>query len=250
MKKNYNNIIIIVLLVVTGVFFHGKQINNFPSHIHAWAQSDRYALALGFLNNNLNFFKPETFVINHQFPNKWKEPASASTTAVDFPLHDYISAVLMKVFNTNAPWVFRSYILIYSFIGLFFVFKLAKLVTGDLLKSAIITIFAATSPVFVYYQAGFLPTIPSLANAFIGIYFYALYIKTERNRFFNISLFFLTLAALSRTTFAIPLIAILGFEFLRILNHKSYFFPKILPVLFSVSSILIYFLYNNYLTMR
>ncbi len=248
MKNKFNNITILLIIVFLGVLFHKNFINEYPSNIHAWAQSDRYALAVGFTKNGLNFFKPETFVLNHQFPNNWEKPANTSITAVDFPMHDYIPAVIMKFLNTNAPWVFRLYVLIYSFIGLFFVFQLAKLLTGDFLKSVFITLFAATSPVFVYYQAGFLPTIPSLSNAFVGIYFYAYYLSTEKNRFFNISILFLTLATLSRTTFAIPLIAILGLEFLRILNQKTHLKPKIIPVVISLFSILAYFFYNNYLT--
>lgn len=248
MKNKFNNITILLIIVFLGVLFHKNFINDYPSNIHAWAQSDRYALAVGFTNNGLNFFKPETFVLNHQFPNNWEEPANTSTTAVDFPMHDYIPAVIMKLLNTNAPWVFRLYVLIYSFFGLFFIFQLAKLLTGDFLKSVFITLFAATSPVFVYYQAGFLPTIPSLSNAFAGIYFYAYYLSNDKNRFFNISILFLTIAALSRTTFAIPLIAILGLELLRIINQKTHLKPKIIPVVISVFSILAYFFYNNYLT--
>jgi hypothetical protein len=176
-----------------------------------------------------------------------KVPADESITAVDFPVHDYIPAIFMNLSNNNSPWLFRLYILLYSFVGLFFLFRLSQLLTNDIFKSTFIILFAATSPVYVYYQSGFLPTIPSLSNAIIGIYFFTLHLKSQKNKHFNLSILFVTLAALSRTTFVIPLIAIFGFEFIRVLQRKTQIKAKIIPVLISVSVILIYFFYNNYL---
>lgn len=246
-KKHCRNLIAILIIVLLGFIFHKNYINEFPSYKHAWAQSDRYALAKGFVNNDLNFFKPETFVLNHQFPDDWKTPSETSITAVDFPIHDFIPAVFMKATGISSPSIFKTYTLLYSFIGLFYLFKLTNHLTKSFTKSIFALIFAATSPIFVYYQSGFLPTIPSLANAFIGIYFYTKYLSSTKNIDFNKSILFLTLGALSRTTFAIPLIAVLGLELFRIIQKKTPFAPKITPVLLSISVILFYILYNTYL---
>ena len=240
-QQNFSAIIIIIFL---GILFHYKNINEFPSHIHAWSQSDRYALALGFVNNNLNFFKPETFVL---YPDSRKSPSHESITAVDFPIHDFIPAVFMKISGDNSPWIFRLYILLYSFLGLYFLFKLSHLLTGSFNKSIFITVFAATSPVFVYYQNGFLPTIPSLANTIIGIYFYTKYILNKNNNHFNICIAFITLAALSRTTFIIFLLAIYGLEIIRIIRGQTQIKQKIIPVLISLASIIVIYFYNKYL---
>jgi hypothetical protein len=243
----HQSLIAIAVIILLGAILQKDYINEFPSHIHAWAQSDRYAIAQGYVNNNLNFFKPETFVFNHQFPHKWEVPSKESITAVDFPIHDYAVGVLMKTFGTTAPWVFRIYVLLYSFIGLFYLYKLAKVITGSFYKSILVLIIGATSPVFVYYQSGFLPSVPSLANAFIGLYFYIQFILTKKNRVFNLSILFLTLGALSRTTFAIPLIAVFGMEFLKVIQNKSEIRSKLLAVVTSVSSIFIFLIYNSYL---
>lgn len=221
--------------------------NEFPSHTHAWAQSDRYALALGFVNNNLNFFKPETYVLNHQFPDDWKVPSKVSITVVDFPIHDYIPAILMKVTGIKSVWIFRLYILLYSLIGLFFLYKLSLLLSNDFIKSIFVLLFASTSPVFVYYQGGFLPTIPSLSNTIIGIFFYINYLKNSKERYFTISIIFLTLATLSRMTFAIPLLSVFGLELLRILKMNSKLKLKILPVIISILTITFFYFYNGYL---
>ncbi|MEX1188339.1 MAG: glycosyltransferase family 39 protein [Bacteroidia bacterium] len=243
----HQNLIVLVILVLTGFFLQKSYINEFPSYIHAWAQSDRYALSQGFVNNDLNFFQPETFVYNHQFPDNWDSPSTKSISAVDFPIHDYIPAIFMKILDSKSPWIYRLYTLLYSFLGLFFLFKLSRLITSSFYKSILVTVFAATSPVFVYYQAGFLPTIPSLSNAIVGLYFYIKYIESRKNFDFSLSILFLTLGALSRTTFAIPLIAVLGLELLRISKRKAELKPKIFTVILSISSILAYLLYNDYL---
>ncbi len=235
------------LVFILSCVFHFRYINEFPSHTHAWAQSDRYALSLGFLENGLNFFKPQTFVLNHQFPDDWETPSNSSITAVDFPIHDYIPALLMKISGTASPFVFRLYILLYSFLGLFFLFRLAYMLTKDHFKSFIILIFAATSPVFVYYQSGFLPTIPSLSNAIIGLYFYFKYLTNTSKKEFNLSILFLTLAALSRTTFAIPLIAIVCNEFLKIVRKKTNLSVRYFSLVFSFIAIIAYMLYNGHL---
>jgi hypothetical protein len=133
---------------------------------------------------------------------------------------------------------------------LFFLFKLSELITENYFKSLLVVLFAATSPVFIYYQDGFLPSIPSLGNAIIGIYFYLKYLKTKNGTNFSVSILFLTLATLSRTTFIIPLVAILGIEFLRILRKESVFKGEILPVILSILAIGGYFFYNKYLTLK
>jgi len=249
MTQQKQTITAIVIILFLGVLFHYKYINEFPSYIHAWSQSDRYALALGFVNNDLNFFKPETFSLlkNAKAIDEWKYPSDNNITAVDFPIHDYLPAFFMKITGNSSPFIFRVYILLYSFIGLLFLFKLSQLWTRSFLKSILILIFAATSPVFVYYQGGFMPTIPSLSNSIIGIYLYSLYLSNSDNKYFNFSLLFLTIAALSRTTFAISLIAIWGFELLRILKGNTRLIPKLLPSLLSTLFILFYTFYNVYL---
>jgi hypothetical protein len=114
-------------------------------------------------------------------------------------------------------------------------------------KSVFVVIFTATSPVYVYYQGGFLPTIPSLSNAIIGIYFYFRYLKENENKDFWLSILLLTLAALSRTTFAIPIVAVLAVESIRLLKKETNLVTKLIPVSISIISLLSYLLYNGYL---
>ena len=121
------------------------------------------------------------------------------------------------------------------------------MLTNQFSKSILITFFAATSPVFVYYQSGFIPGITALSNVAIGIYLYLRYIKDKDIKYFYLSVFFLTLATLIRSSFAIPIVAVFSFEFLRIIKKETGITKKILPILLSVLSVFSYFAWNSYL---
>ena len=247
MKAIHRDLSIIIILIAGAWYLHHPWMSDYPSHIHAWAQADRYAIALGFINNGFNFFKPETFIFNHQFPNDWLVVGPSTITSVDFPIHEYFIAIFMKLSGTQSPFVFRLYTLCYSLLGFFFLYKTVYLLSNDYFKSLLFMLFAWLSPLLVYYQSGFLPTIPSLANTFIGLYFYVLYLQEGKNRSFNLAVLFFTIAALNRTTFIIPLLSISGIEFLRVIFKDTKLRPKLLPVALAYGSFLAYMLYNDYL---
>lgn len=229
-KRRITNSIAFLLITLVTVIFQFKHLNEVPAYTHTWAQNDRLALANGFVRNDLNFFKPQNYILNHQFPKNWSAPTYSTITAVEFPVHDYVPAVFMKAFGTNQPWVFHTYILIYSIIGFFFLYLLAEKICGSKIKAALVVLFAITSPIYTFYQGGFLPTIPSIANTTIALYCYALYFEGNKKKWFRWALFFFTFAALARFTFVIPYLAVLGFELIRILQKKTKFWPNVLAV--------------------
>ena len=250
MESRFGTTGLLILIIGLGFLYQYNYLNEFPSYVHAWAQADRYALSLGFLENGFDLFHPQTYIYNHQFPHGWNVPSETTITAVDFPVHDYLVAVLMRLSGSTAPVVFRLYTLLYSFFGLYFLYRLALAATKDPFRSAFIVVFAATSPVFVYYQGGFLPTIPSLANAMVGVYFYFRFTNGNKRIHFWLTCLFLTLATLSRTTFAIPFIAVLGVEFIRLLRRETKLLPYAVPVSMSMLFVLAYWLYNGHLRER
>lgn len=221
--------------------------NEFPAFIHAWAQDDRYALATGFLDNGFDLFHPETNIYNKQFPGWWEEAYDTTITAVDFPIHEYIVALLMKLFGTTSPWVFRIWTMICSLIGMFFLYKTSFIITEDCQKSLLVTAIAMTAPVYAYYFNGFLPGIPAFAIGVIGLWSYLKYYKDGKKNFFHLAIALMTLATLMRTSFAIELIAILGFELLRIFRKESTLKDKLPTVIISFALIIAYMLWNSHL---
>jgi len=246
-KSLHGQLTVLLLIVATGLFLQRGYMNEYPSHIHAWAEQDHYALAIGFINNGFDFFHPETMIYNKQFPGWWQETYNNTITSVDFPIHEYVVALLMKLFGTTSPWVFRLWTLLWGFVGLFFLYKVAYHLTRSWIKSALVTAVALTSPVYVYFLNGFLPSIPAFSLGVIGLWFYLQYYDSNKRKHFHLSIAFLTLAMLMRTTFAIELVAILCFELLRIFRKDSTFLDKLPSVLISVALFLAYFLWNKHL---
>ena len=237
----------LLLIVIAGLFVQKDYMNEYPNHIHAWAEQDHYALAIGFINNGFDLFHPETMIYNKQFPSWWKVPSDNTITSADFPIHEYIVALLMRLFGSTSPWVFRLWTLLWGFLGLFFLFKIAVRFTGDWFKSILVTAIALTSPVYAYFMNGFLPSIPALSLGIIGLWFYLRFYDSHRLRHFNLGIAFLTVAMLMRTTFAIELVAILCFEVLRIIRRESTLPDKLPAVLVSAMVFIAYFLWNKHL---
>ena len=237
----------LVFIVAITLFIQWSYMNEYPTHVHAWAEQDHYALALGFINNGFDLFHPETMIYNKQFPSWWKEASESTITAVDFPIHEYIVALLMKLLGTTSPWVFRLWTLLWGMLGMFFLFKIAYRLTDDWLKSVLVVGIALTSPVYAYFINGFLPGAPALSLGIIGMWFYLRHFDGLSRKDFHLCVACLTLAMLIRTTFAIELIAILCFELVRIFHKESTFIDKLPSVIASLIAFTAYYLWNKHL---
>lgn len=243
----YQTIIIVICTTAIAIYFGYPYLNEFPNYIHNWAQSDRYALAIGFVNNGGDFFHPQTYLLNNQFPGDFSIARDTTITSVDFPVYDYTVSLIMRLFHTTDPWCFRVFTLVYSVIGLLYLYKLTGLFTQHFLSRFAIVLFAVTSPVFLYYQVGFLPTVPSLANAVIGLYFFFAYQQSSKLKQYYLAVLFLTIAALARLPFAILLVTICCYEAVLVLKRKQFATKRYLALVLSVVAIVLYFQYNNYL---
>ena len=69
MKSLKNNIIWLGIFLVF-VILNIKYLKDGPISTHIWAQADHYAIAIGFVDNNLDFFHPKTYCLNPQFGAK------------------------------------------------------------------------------------------------------------------------------------------------------------------------------------
>lgn len=225
------------ILISLSIFFFRGSITLFPSFIHAWTQSDRYALVFGFLNNGLDFFHPQTFNL----------ATIDGITRVDFPIHEYLVALIMKSTGIHEAVIFRSYTLIYALTGLIFLFRLSQLFNTSFLRNTLVVLFMFFCPVFLYYANGFIPSIPSLANLFIGYFFYFRYKKDRSTPDFRLAIFFLTLAALARLPFFIFLFAVFCQQCLGYFLNKKTIRKEIIAFAISFAVFGSYQLYNYWL---
>lgn len=222
-------------------------VNEFPRHIHAWAHCDHYALSKGFINNGFDFFHPETYVYNKQFPNADGSSNESKITAVDFPINNYLVAALMKVFNSDSPAIFRLYTLIVACIGLVFLFLISLHFTKNWIISFLLPIIVVFTPVYLAYQVGFLPSITSLSLLFMSCYFFLKYVNSQKSNHLIYVILGLTFATLIRTPFVIHLIALLGYVFFDQIINRKFIIREWLIVLSGFVLPIIYFLYNAHL---
>ncbi len=229
--------ILVLVLVAFSIILYNNTISLFPAFIHSWTQSERYALALGFLNNGFDFFHPCTFNLQ----------TIDGITRVDFPINEYIVALLMKLFGTASPAIFRIYTLTISTIGLVYLYLLTKKITSSEIKSFVVVLFVFLSPVYVYYQAGFIPSVPAIAFVFIAYYYYFSCSDNRKKKQFYLSVFFFLLAALIRIPFLIFLVAALLHQLWNQIELKKINWYEIIVFAFSFLLFGIYYRYNVHL---
>lgn len=229
-------ILVVVLLLFSAFFYHGN-ITLFPAFMHSWTQSDRYALTLGFINNGFDFFHPQTY--NWMVKN--------GITRVDFPINDYIVALIMKLLGTTSYAVFRIYTLVISLIGLIYLYLLTKKFTASEIKSWLVVFFVFLSPIYVYYQDGFIPTLPALSFTFIAFYHQFCYYENKRKKHFIFSILLLTLAALIRMPFVIILLVTILQQCWTYFKQRRLAYYEITVSIIGIGLFAGYFLYNLHL---
>ena len=236
-------IIILFLGLVTAL----PTMNLFPAYVHAWAQADWYSLSIGFQNNGFDFFHPETLIYNKQFPNHSLVDDGSTITSVDFPIHVYIISLLMKLFGSTEPWVFRTWTFIVSLVGLWFLFLMCRRLTGNITKSLVVVCVTLTSPLYAYYFNNFLPSAPALTFVFAGLWAYIVYYQEGKMKYWHLAIAILALATLIRTSQAVPLIAICCFEGFKMIfskDREKFDKMQILPVVISVAAIVGFLWWN------
>jgi hypothetical protein len=224
-------------ILALSLYFYRPTIMLPPSHIHAWTQSDRLALALGFIDNDFNFFLPQTFNL----------ATKEGITGVDLPIHEYFIAGIMRLSGSENPMIFRIYVLLFSFLGYAFFFRLACLLGGSWLKSGIIALFAFSCPILVYYQAGFIPSATSFSSALVGYFFYFRYLSLSAKKDFGWAVAWLTLAALVRTPFNIALFAVFVHQIWGWLLGRRIVWRELAVFAAAYLAISLQFMYKSYL---
>ncbi|NBG65639.1 glycosyltransferase family protein [Acidiluteibacter ferrifornacis] len=235
-SKNTNTIAITVLFIGALIFYWPTS-TLFPVHVHAWTQSDRLAIALCFLQNGFDFFHPCNFnlITRH------------GITAVDFPINEYIIACISYIFKWDIVTVFRTYMLLWGLIGLFFVYRFFGLLTRDKLKGLAMMLFTYFAPFYAYYLNGFLPSIPSFSLLFIGLYYILSQWHQPSTTKYLKGIIFLTLAALIRLPFVIPLFALLCLLVALIIKKREHIKQLYFPIL-GLVIVALYWLYNQNLS--
>lgn len=201
--------------------------------MHAWTQSDRYAIALMFLENGFNLFKPQTFNLE----------TIEGVIATDFPIVEFFAAAIMKITGNTEPVIFRSFLLSLSIVAHLFLFRSARLLNYAIPTAVWIMVFSFTMPILLHYQAGFIPSVSGYAFFLIGLYFAIKEWKINDDSIFYWAMGFFLLAALVRKPFVLFAFAYGVMHVFPIIKNRK----KIIGSFIAAAIFISYFIYNAYL---
>ena len=196
---------LLALLLALSAWLYRDSIGLYPSFKHAWAQADWLALALQFRARGYDFWHPATFNLL----------TDDGVTAAGFPVPAYLTALLMGLTGSEAPGLMRGLTLALSLGGLLALFGLVRRTSGSAAKGGLVALFAFSSPIYVYNQAGFQPSVPALAAVFAGYYWFGRALEAPlapaaARRRLAAAVAWLALAGAMRTPLALPLLCTLG----------------------------------------
>ncbi|MCF6242622.1 MAG: glycosyltransferase family 39 protein [Bacteroidales bacterium] len=214
-----------------------------PQSVHQWRQCDCLAFTQTYYKDKNAFFEPQVLYLGEDNTGK---------TATEFPIIYCTIAQLWKIFGKE-EFVYRSFVLLLSFIGLFSLFKMSEDILKDSFLALWISFILFSSPMLVYYANNFLMNVPAFSIALVALYFFYLFYKKSKNKYLYISVILYTLAGLIKIPALSSFMAIIGlliWEQLKIIKTDKKIFFDIktqLPVLLFVFMIVgLWYVYAAY----
>jgi len=146
----------------------------------SWRQSDVAAIARNFSGRGFHFAYPQI---------DWAGDATGYV-GTEFPILPFLAAICYK-FGGIHEWIGRSQAVIFFAVSLPFFFLLVREVFGG--DAAVwATVFFSFAPLSVFAGRSFMPDVPSLSLAIIGLYLFLRWVNNGR-----LLLFFLAAIAIS-----------------------------------------------------
>src|SRR5207244_3299270 len=138
----------------------------------SWRQSDVAAMARNFSDHGFHFAYPQI---------DWAG-AAPGYVGTEFPILPFLAAICYK-FAGVYEWIGRSQAVVFFVVSLPFFFLLVREIFGG--TAAIwATFFYGFAPLNVFAGRSFMPDVPSLSLALIGLYFFVRWIDDERPMLF------------------------------------------------------------------
>lgn len=182
--------------------------------MHAWGQGDRLALAFGFYDHGMNFWRPRTYTLS----------SIDGVAGVEFPLLPYLAAAGAKALGRSAivP-LYRLLTAATAWLAYVYLWRLVYERTQQFVAALVPGIFLASSPVFAYYAGNFLPDAAGTSLAIVACYYLLRFGRTRRYSALAAALGVYTLATLIKLSAGVYLVAAVGTVLLW-----SYLVPTVL----------------------
>jgi 4-amino-4-deoxy-L-arabinose transferase-like glycosyltransferase len=157
----------------------------------SWRQSDVASIARNFEKNGFHFAYPQI---------DWAGDASGYV-GTEFPILPFLAALCYKLAGVH-EWIGRSQAVIFFAVSLPFFFLVVREIFGDM-AATWATFFYSFAPLNIFAGRSFMPDVPSLSLALIGLYFFLRWIDNEQPASFVWAAFAILLALLIKLPTAI-----------------------------------------------
>ncbi|HEX4629914.1 MAG TPA: glycosyltransferase family 39 protein [Chthoniobacterales bacterium] len=157
----------------------------------SWRQSDVAAIARNYLENGFHFTKPQIDWAGNQ-------PGYVGT---EFPILPFLAALSYTVVGVQ-EWIGRMEGVLFFVAALPFFFGLVRRVFGEIV-AVWATFFYAFAPLGIVASRAFMPDVPSLSLAIIGLYLFLRWIEDEKFSWLIFSAILISLASLIKLPTAI-----------------------------------------------
>ncbi|PYJ85727.1 MAG: hypothetical protein DME70_09145, partial [Verrucomicrobia bacterium] len=157
----------------------------------SWRQSDVAAIARNFLENGFHFSRPQIDWAGNE----------RGYVGTEFPVLPFVAAIFYNSAGVQ-EWIGRIQGVLFFVLALPFFFGLVRRIFGGVVASWA-TFFYAFAPLSIVASRAFMPDMPSLSLAIVGIYFFLRWIEEERFRWLILSAVLVSLALLIKVPMAI-----------------------------------------------
>jgi 4-amino-4-deoxy-L-arabinose transferase-like glycosyltransferase len=150
----------------------------------SWRQSDVAAIARNYYENGFHFAYPQI---------DWAGDAPGYV-GTEFPILPFVAAICYKLAGVH-EWIGRIQAIIFFAASLPYFFLLVREISGEL--AAIWALFFYSfAPLSLFSSREFMPDLPSLSLAIIGLYFFLRWVEHEERNFFFASAILISLSIL------------------------------------------------------
>jgi hypothetical protein len=182
---------LVLLIVVAALVVRLVEIEQPFIDPWSWRQSDVAAIARNFLENGFHFSRPQI---------DWAGTAPGYV-GTEFPVLPFAAALCYRIVGVQ-EWVGRIQGVIFFVTALPFFFLLVRRIFGG--TAAIwATFFYAFAPLSLVTSRAFMPDVPSLSLALIGIYFFLEWVERNDQHALIVSAVLISLALLIKLPTAV-----------------------------------------------
>jgi hypothetical protein len=154
----------------------------------SWRQSDVAAIARNFSEGGFRFAYPQI---------DWAGDATGYV-GTEFPILPFLAAICYRFVGVH-EWIGRSQAVIFFAVSLPFFFLIVREIFGST-AAVLATFFFSFAPLNVFAGRSFMPDVPSLSLAIIGLYFFVRWITGDELTPFVLAAIAISLSLLSKIT--------------------------------------------------